>query len=269
MMKKKMMFGAALLVGAMMASCSQNTDFVGQTEEGEGQLFLTLGADAGFTKTRALSEAAYANTTNYTVVIADKDGIERVRCQGHEVASKMPLTLPIGAFSVKAFYGTEHAYSRDAFYMFGETQGTIKANQREAVEVVCAPTCGRIKVEFDSNMALYYSNYEVSFTGTEAAGNDVFKWAMRDTEPWYVALKEGGEDITFTIAVTPKDAYINNAQQGSTKTGTFGLNRNCSYKMKISPNYTTTLVGDINISITIDETTNDIPVDIEVPIEWT
>ena len=82
MMKKKMMFGAALLVGAMMASCSQNTDFVGQTEEGEGQLFLTLGADAGFTKTRALSEAAYANTSNYTVVIADKDGIERVRCQG-------------------------------------------------------------------------------------------------------------------------------------------------------------------------------------------
>lgn len=271
MLMKKMekMLGAAFVFGAMLASCSQNTDFVGQTEEGEGQLFLTLDADAGFTKTRALSEASYENTDNYTVVVTDKDGIEKVRCMGAELSSKMPLTLSLGSYSVQAFYGKEHAYSRDKFYVFGEVKGSIKADKKETVEVVCEPTCGRIKVEFDKNMATYYNDYSVSFTGTEAVGTGCFEWKKNDTEPFYVALKEGGEVITFTISVTPKDDYVNNQQQGATKTGTFRLNRNKGYKMNISAHYTPTAVGDIEISITIDESTNDKPVDIEVPIEWT
>lgn len=268
MMKKKMMFGAALVVGAMMASCSQDTDFVGQTE-GQGQLFLTLGAEADFAKTRALSEASYENTDNYTVVITDKDGVEKVRCTGAELPSKMPLTLSIGSYNVQAFYGSEYPYSRDEFRVFGEVNGTIKANQKVTEEVTCEPTCGRIRVEFDKKMSTYYSNYEVKFTGTEAMGTDCFYWLKADSEPWYVLLKEEGEVVTFTISVTPKDEYANNQQQGATKTGTFRLDRNKGYKMNVSANYTPTAVGDVEISITIDESTNDKPVDIEVPIEWT
>jgi hypothetical protein len=90
-----------------------------------------------------------------------------------------------------------------------------------------------------------------------------------DSEPWYVKLNEGGERITFTITTTPKDEYINNAQQGDTKTGTFTLDRNKGYKMNISANYTPTNLGNLSIKITVDESTNDIPVDIEIPIEWT
>ena len=81
-------------------------------------------------------------------------------------------------------------------------------------------------------------------------------------------LKEGGETVSFTISVTPKEEYVNNQQQGTTKTGTFKLDRNKGYKMNISANYTPTAVGKVDISITIDESTNDKPVDIEVPIEW-
>ena len=269
MMKKKMLFGVALVVGALMASCSQITDFDGHTTEGEGQLFLTLGVDANFAKTRGLSEATYANTDNYTVVVTDKDGIEKMRCAGAEVASKMPLIMPIGGYSVQAFYGKEHPYSREEFFVYGDTISSINADKKNTVEVTCEPTCGRIKVEFDKKMATYYSDYYVTFFGTDAMdADDHFEWKKNDTEPWYVALKEGGEDVSFTISVTPKEEYANNPQQGATKTRKFKLERNKGYKMNIAPSYTPTAIGDVTINITIDDRTNDKPVDIEVPVEW-
>jgi hypothetical protein len=268
-MKKKMMFGAALVVSAMMASCSQNTDFVGQTEDGEGLLTLSLSSDANFKgSTRAVSESSYKVVDNYTVVVTDKDGVERLRCYGSEVSSRLPITLPLGSCLVEAFYGTEKAYSRDAFYVYGRTYRTITDGETASAEVVCTPTCGRIAVNFGSEMSKYYNDYNVTFSGTEAMGEDVITWTKNDTEPWYVKLNEGGETISFTITTTPKDEYVNNEQQGNVKTGTFTLNRNKAYKMNIAPNYTSTDFANIKISITIDESTNDKPVDIEVPIEW-
>ena len=268
MKRKKMMFGIVFVLGIIQSSCSKVTDFEYQDESKQGTLALKLGANANFAGTRAVDESVFGNVDNYTVVVTDKDGAEKMNCKGYEIASKMPLTLNIGSYSIKAYYGTEHPASRNGFYVYGELQGTIKANQKEEAQVVCTPTCGRIKVEFDANMANYYSDYNVTFTGTEALGSETISWLKSDTEPWYVLLKEGGEDVSFTITTISKDEYINNQQQGATKTGTFKLYRNKGYKMKISANYTPTAVGDIQINITIDESTNDIPVDIEVPIEW-
>ena len=268
MRRERMRLWAAAVFAIMLNSCSQGEDFQYQGGEKQGLLSFTLDANADFIKSRALVESSYNNVDNYTVVVLDKDGIEKMNCKGFEIASKMPLTLNIGSYSVKAFYGTEHAASRDEFFVLGETRGSIKANQKENVEVVCVPTCGRISVNFDSNMSTYYSDYNVTFTGTDALGDKTIDWLKGDTEPWYVQLKEGGETVSFTISVTPKEEYVNNQQQGTTKTGTFKLDRNKGYKMNISANYTPTAVGKVDISITIDESTNDKPVDIEVPIEW-
>lgn len=269
MKRKGMMLGVALALGAMLGACSQSTEFNEQFEKGEGQLSLVLGTEADFAKARSLSESTYKNVDNYTVIVTDKDGVEKMNCKGSEVASKMPLTLSIGSYSVRAFYGKEHPASRDEFYVLGEASGSIKANQKESIEVICEPTCGRINVNFDKTMSTYFSDYNVTFTGTKALGTTSIDWLKGDTEPWYVQLMEGGETITFTITTTTKDEYLNNNQQKiATKTGSFKLGRNKGYKMNINANYTPTAVGNIEIDITIDESTNDKPVDIEVPIEW-
>ena len=52
------------------------------------------------------------------------------------------------------------------------------------------------------------------------------------------------------------------------KSGTFKLERNKAYKLHVSPKYTATGNGQLGISITIDERTNDIEIPIEVPITW-
>ena len=271
MNRKKLLCSMAL--GAILVSCNQITDFERfvekeQAQQGQGLLSLSLYGGTDFT-TRALQESSYKNVDNYTVIVVDKDGLEMMNCKGSEVASRMPLTMSIGSYAIRAFYGTELPASRDAFYVYGEQKGSIKADQQENVNLVCTPTCGRITVNFDDVMSTYYSDYNVTFAGTQALGTETISWLKDDSEPWYVKLKEGGEKISFTITVTPKEEYINNEQQGNTKTGTFTLGRNKGYKMNISANYTSTDIGGIEINVTIDESTNDKPVDIEVPIEWT
>ncbi len=278
MKRKRIMLSFAIL-STMLGACSQIPDFdqpnnLSANEQetvvgsSEGQLTLVLNAKADFAQTRSVTESTYKNVDNYTVVVTDKDGVEKMNCKGSEVASKMPLTMSIGSYEIKAFYGTERPASRDEFYVFGEVKGSIKADQRESVNVVCTPTCGRIIVNFDNTMSTYYNDYQVTFTGTQALGTETIAWSKDDSEPWYVKLNEGGERISFTVATTPKDEYANNEQQGDSKTGSFTLERNKSYKINISANYTPTDIGSLGINITIDESTNDIPVDIEVPIEW-
>lgn len=271
MKRKKLMLGTMLMLGAMLlGSCIEHSEFLDQTDPEQGKLSLTLNVDAGFEKvTRAVNESSYTNVDNYIVVVTDKDGVEKMNCKGHEVASKMPLTLNLGSYHVQAFCGTEKAYSREEIYVYGEAYGTLLAYEEETVEVVCTPTCGRISVNFDGSMAEFYNDYSVTFSGTEAMGAENISWLKGDKEPWYVKLNEGGETISFAITTKAKDEYVNNELQGDVKTGTFKLYRNKAYKMNISANYTPTNIGEIKITITIDESTSDKPVDIEVPIEWT
>ena len=263
MKKRKILFGVLLLLVVVLNSCSEITDFENQEEQ--GLLSLSLGTTkANFTSTRAVVESAYSNTDNYTVVVTDKDGIEKLRCSGAEVPTKMPITMTQGNYKVKAYYGNEHDASRDDFFVYGEVIGNVKAEQKEEVEVVCTPTCGRIAVNFDSSLKNYFSDYKVEFTGTEALGSKKIEWLKEDTAPWYVKLKEGGEELTYIITATTKEEF----QPVEVQTKTFKLKRNEGYKLNISANYIPSEVGNGKIIITIDESTNDKSVDIEVPLEW-
>lgn len=268
----KLTLGLAVLLASVLVSCSQDVNFESPASNAEGLLVLKLKANADFlVNTRAVDESSYENVDNYDVLVLDKDGNTKLSCKGSELASKMPLTMPIGSYTVRASYGTELKASRDGFYVFGETVGTIKSEQREPVTVECIPTCGRISVSFADDMSTYFADYNVVFTGTEALGDETISWLKDDTEPWYVKLNGDvdGESINFTITTTTKDEYLNdNKEQVDTKTGTFKLSRNKAYKMNIKPTYTSTSTGDLSIEVEIDETTNDIPVDIDVPVTW-
>ncbi len=270
MKKTTFVLGAMSILGLMFASCSQDpVEGAGETGE-QGTLMLNLKGKTNFVQVRGLNESDYNNVNNYTVIVTDKNGREHINCLGSEVAAKMPLTLDIGSYTIKAFYGKESTASRNEFYVEGVVNGTIKGEQREVVEVECTPTCGRLIVNFNSEMATYFSDYNVTFYGTEALGGATISWAKNDVEPWYVGLKQGGETISYTINVTAKDEYLTTGkQQTATVTGTFNLERNKGYKMNVNPSYTPTTEGGMKLSITIDDGTNDIPVEWEIPLDWT
>ena len=268
MKRTKGLFGILLMVVPMLVACDQFSEFDSPAGRGQGELTITLNANTGF-GTRAVTESVYGNVDNYTIVVTDKDGVEKMRCKGMEIPFSMPLVLSMGSYKVEACYGVEHDASRDEFYVFGKVEGNIEPGKTEAVEVTCTPTCGRIAVSFDELMSTFFSDYNVTFTGTEALGAKTIEWRKEDTEPWYVKLKEGGEIVSFTITTTANEEFVNSNQQSvATKKGSFTLDRNRGYKMNISPKYNPSGTGEVGVTITIDDSTNDIPVDIEVPVDW-
>ena len=261
----KWMTAMMLCAGFSLSACTSDDGLNSPSEAQQGTLMLKLSSGTNFTEeTRAVNEEAYKNTGNYTVQVFDKDEIKRLECLGSQLEQNLPLTLSIGSYTVKAFYGTEQAASRDEFYVEGSAGGTVKAGDKnDPITVTCSPTCGRIKVQFEG-MDEYFTDYDVTFGGTTALGTRTISWAKADTEPWYVKLAENGEKINFTIAAEAKEGYNS---VGEWK-GSFSLLRNKAYKMKVIPGYNPPGTGSIDLEITIDESTNDIKKDIEVPITW-
>ncbi len=263
-------------VAALFTSCmSEDQDFTVVEKGQKANLVLDLKADASFgEKTRALTEADYLVTDNYTVEIYNVDK-QKSEWTGlaKDFSSKL-LETQVN-YKLVASYGAEHAYSRDQFLMYGETSFSFTTDGEEKnVSVECTPTCGKLVVAFDESMATYYDNYSVTYSGTSAMGNNTITWAKADTEPWYVALESAGESISYTINLTAKDAYAHVNTDGTKTTtavvtGTIAkLERNKAHKLSIKPNYTTATDGTLTLSIVIDETTNDKNVDIEVPVSW-
>lgn len=266
---------SGLVLSMFFTSCSLEADFGKHTETQTGRLVVkNLTANAVYVETRALVESDYKNTGNYSVVVTDANGEEKLNCKGSELATMQPLTLPIGNFAIKAFYGAEHDASRDEFYVLGEVNSVIKADDTKEVEVTCTPTCGRIKVNFSSEMQQYFEDYNVNFTGTKSLGSKKISWLKDDVEPWYVKLEKGGEEISFEVSASMKDAYVNeNNQQTTKKSGKFTLARNKAYTLNVNPKYTPgeqpgEVEVELSVEIIIDESTNDTEYDIEVPVTW-
>ena len=260
-----------------LASCSSEREFDLTPAGGksQGSLILNLEAKAGFeSQTRAVNEASYKNTANYNVkIINESNDNILVDCKASELSTYLPKTVDIGTYTIQATYGKEQAASRDQFYMYGTSTVRVNAKEEKTVNVTCSPTCGKVSVLFDSEMATYYEDYNVTFGGTQALGSNTFAWAKADTEPWYIKLNEGGETVNYTISLTAKEDYMHKGADGSSlttgvATGSFKLERNKAHKLSIKPNYTPTTNGGMSLSITIDESTNDHEITWDVPVTW-
>lgn len=257
-------FLGALLLGGVLMSCSSESEVV---PSNTGKLKVSVEAPSGFA-TRSVSEDDYRVAANYTVEVKDNEGNVKETFKGN---SNETLELPIGTYTVTASYGKEENASRNTFLCTGSTPVNIGSSTDESVTVVCSPTCGKAAVKFDAKMADYYNDYYVEYS-TPALGSQKVTWAKTDSEPWYLKVGEQGDDVVATIHLTPKDEYLTDEQKTAgysegVVTQTYNLKRNKAWTMNIKPNYTTS-VGELGISITIDDSTNDQEVPIIVPAEW-
>lgn len=274
MKKNQLIFCMGLSAIALLASCNER-EFDLKPSEGskeQGTLVLNLNASTDFDQsTRALNEADYRNTQNYDVrVINAANENVILECKASQLSANLPKNVEIGSYRIEASYGTEKDASRNEFFMFGDVVAQVKSNEEKNVTVNCTPTCGKISVAFDPTMATYYSDYNVTFGGTQKLGKNTISWSKTDTEPWYLALGKSAETVTYTLTMTTKDDYL---PQGSTSntgvvTGSFSLERNKAHKLTISPNYIPTTEGGMKLTITIDDSTNDKEITWEVPVTW-
>lgn len=278
MKQKQLIFCMGLSAIALFASCSEHdfdtkpSDNLDKSET--GKIVLNLNADASFDEeTRALNEADYRNTRNYTVQLLQGTNVLQT-WQGPQ--SDLEFERTIGSnnsYTIKAFYGSEESASRNTFRVEGSTSFILNPDEEKVVNVNCTPTCGKILVNYDAEMDKYYDDYSTEFSGTEALGSQKLPWSKTDKEPWYVKLKESGEEISYAISLKVKEEYVHVDKNGNTSTtatasGKFTLKRNEAYKLTVKPHYTSNEYGTFTLTITVDETTNDRVVSIEVPVEW-
>ena len=285
MKMKKTTLGMMMAATLLATSCLSEQQNLEPKAEGsqKGKIVLDLTADASFSEqTRvALNEADYRNTANYTVqVISAKTSQTVLQCLGSELNTNLPKEVDAGSYTIKAFYGSEptSGVSQETFLVIGESNLNLKAKEEKPVTVNCVPTCGKVSVSFDPDMETYYSNYSVDFSGPTALNGQRFTWEKSETAPYYVTLAQNGENVAYAISLTVKDDYAHLDDNGNKLepkvmlvSNSFNLQRNKAVKLTVKPNYTPATPeteGQLSITITIDESTNDKEVTFEVPIDW-
>lgn len=243
------------LCGWMLTACSSEEDSL-QIPEGKGYVKLNLTTDAGF-QTKAVDEETYKNLDNYTVQIL-KDG--EVLKEHEWKYSEMPefIQLETNSYSMRVFNGdsTKAVYTDDLCFL-GSKGFTVK-NDTVSVQVACKPNSARIKIEFDSKMATYFSSYYAEIK--TAALNSPYKWENTMQGPVYFKVNNN-EPVTVTINMT--DKTTDKAVKPVTET--YQLSPADATKITVSPSVN---AGNLSIKIEIDETVIEHPVDIEIPSDW-
>ena len=204
-----MMLCAVLAMGAVVASCSSDEEAVQGAAEGKGLVKLSLNVGADF-QSRAITESDYTNLANYTVQIL-KEGkvVEGCEWTGTTIPQEL-IELDNGSYTVLAFTGEDYkgkGATTEGMYVEGTAGFSVNSDQAATAEVNCTPQCARVTVNFDPEMATYFQDYYVLFTGTKALNKTQYPWAKENTDPVYMAV-DGTEELTATIKLVDKEGKV-------------------------------------------------------------
>lgn len=271
MRKLKVLSGGLLctLLGigmTMMTSCQAEDSREGG--EGKGAVQLNLTATTGFElTTRAVDEGSYLSSRpvdGYKVQIL-KDGTLVPGCDWtYSAIPEGLIELSNGSYEVIAFDGEEYnesATTREGIYMYGSKTFDVNSDQVAPVSVACSPACGKLVVKFGEDMATYFNDYAVHFS-TKAIGSGVAIWSETDADPLYVKLDKAGETVKASFKITKKDGDAANID-ALTRAMKWGDMWTISVNPKVESN-----TGKVGITITFDDSTNDKPIEIEIPSDW-
>lgn len=264
MKKYVVMFCAMLAMGAVVASCSSEDEAVAGSAEGKGLVKLALNVGADF-QSRAFSESDYENLADYTVQILNKDGnvVEGCEWTGTTIPEEL-IELDNGSYTVLAFTGEDYkgvGATTKGMYMEGSAGFNVNSDQTATATVNCTPQCARVTVNFDAKMADYFNDYYVVFTGTDALGESTYTWQKDYADPVYMAVN-GTEKLTATIKLVDKEG-----KSASEIVRTHDISAAKAWKLNIAP-VVEEATGNVGITIEIDNSVNDIPIDIEIPSDW-
>ena len=111
---------------------------------------------------------------------------------------------------------------------------------------------------FDEKMDTYFSSYTVNIS-TLAQNGSVYPWTKDTQGPVYFKVGEN-EAVKVKISLAKTDGTNANVQEKE-----YTLSPADALKITVAP---VVISGNVGITIDIDETVIDHPVDIEIPSEW-
>lgn len=246
-----------LSMGYCATSCVSDNDN-SALESGVGTLCLSVISETQF-QSRIVNESDYNKTENYTIQIIDK-ATNAVKKEFLYKDVPERIELNNGSYDLKAFYGKDLTASQDYFYVEGSTSFTVNGKEVSA-SVSCAPTCVKVIANFSSDMSEYFTDYSVVYT-TRALKSEskTALWEKDNVAPWYLKVDKKGEDVEAVINFTRKSDG-----KSTSVARTFNMLPGDAWTLNVKP---TVNNGDLGISITINESTDDEVIDIIVPSDW-
>ena len=251
-MNKVKNFSILLLLVLLAFSCSRREDNIYGPGMGGIRIDLATQAPA----TRAELEDGSLNADDFKVEIINSQGVIFKRWATFEEYKAQESTAVQmnagGPYTLRATLGDSTASGWNSWFFKGEQQFTVLPQETVTVAAVCRMANIKVAVKYGENVLSEYTSYET--TVTNRRGSLLFDMAHKDEAGYMPA-----DPLTVDVALTDKSGktwYFRNGSEISAAPGDF-----------ITLNLDTDAVPtqDIGLTITVDRTTNDSTIVVELP----
>lgn len=251
-MSKVKNFSILLLLVLLAFSCSRREDNIYGPGMGGIRIDLATQAPA----TRAEVEDGSLNADNFKVEIINSQGVIFKRWATFtEYKAQESTAVQMnagGPYTLRATLGDSTASGWNSWFFKGEQQFTVLPQETVTVAAVCRMANIKVAVKYGENVLSEYTSYET--TVTNRRGSLLFDMAHKDEAGYMPA-----DPLTVDVALTDKSGktwYFRNGSEISAAPGDF-----------ITLNLDTDAVPtqDIGLTITVDRTTNDSTIVVELP----
>ena len=254
--KKILLYGATML---LLVSCANEDQ---QVDSGYGTIEVQVSADyrvEPVTRT-STSENTDTSTPTQTPDVSEF-ALKLVSTDGSFSRSWDSLAdfdptekIPVGAYTMSAYYGDLEEEGFDKPYYLGESDVTVRYRENSPVEIQCTLANVKITVEYSDAFKKYFADYA---TTVHAAEGGYVKFEKDETRAAYVKpgqitiqtylKKQNGIESTF------EPAAITDAKP----------RQHYRIKLDIADN----AAGEAQLSISFDETTETQPITISISDE--
>lgn len=251
-MSKVKNFSILLLLVLLAFSCSRREDNIYGPGMGGIRIDLATQAPA----TRAELEDGSLKADDFKVEIINSQGVIFKRWATFaEYKAQESTAVQMnagGPYTLRATLGDSTASGWNSWFFKGEQQFTVLPQETVTVAAVCRMANIKVAVKYGENVLSEYTSYET--TVTNRRGSLVFDMAHKDEAGYMPA-----DPLTVDVALTDKNGktwYFRNGSEISAAPGDF-----------ITLNLDTDAVPtqNIGLTITVDRTTNDSTVVVELP----
>ncbi len=251
-LKNSFLYGAILL---LLASCSNEES---QTASGYGTVNVQVSADYNVIPVLRSTAATTATTENPD---ASEFALKLVSTNGEysrgwdNLASFDPTAkIPVGDYTMSAFYGDINIEGFDKPYYYGESSVSVRNNENSPVDILCSLYNVKVTVEYSEAFKNYFADYS---TKIQSTGGEFITFAKYEQRAAYV--KPGKIKI---------QTYLKK-QNGVTSTfePTAIPNATARQHYKIKLDISNNAAGEAELNISFDETTETEPVKIDISDE--
>lgn len=165
-MRKKVL-GFTLLWALLITACSQEEV---QDSLEQGKIRIEVVPDGKLTQTRA-TDIAIPDSKEFGVNIVSSTGETIVRVDNlHEFE---PVSVPVGIYTVHAYYGDADAEGFDALSFAGSNQVSVKRKEESTASVDCSINKALVAIAYTDAFKKYFSDYS-AYVSTSKGGKVVY-----------------------------------------------------------------------------------------------